>query len=105
MERNRGAAGWGFEPLQKGRMFIPTLHDINNAPWPYDGEIDNGFIGAMRTSCSVFYRDDVLDMFSLAGTPKRMEREDIVSILRTASDSDSISEQTADCPSLQRDFV
>jgi len=66
-EQNRGAAGWGFEPLQKGRMFIPTKHDISNAPWPYDGEIDNGFIGAMRTSCSVFYRDDVMGYVFLGG--------------------------------------
>ena len=66
-EINRGAAGWAFEPLQKGRTFFPNLHDVNNAPWPYDGEIDNGFIGAMRTACSVFYRDDVFGYVFLGG--------------------------------------
>jgi hypothetical protein len=66
-EQNRGAAAWGFEPLQKGRTFFPGLHDVNNAPWPYDGEIDNGFIGALRTACTVFYRDDVLGYTFLGG--------------------------------------
>ena len=66
-EINRGAAGWAFEPLQRGRTFFPQLHDVNNAPWPYDGEIDNGFIGAMRTSCSVLYRDDVFGYVFLGG--------------------------------------
>jgi hypothetical protein len=66
-EENRGAAAWGFEPLQKGRTFFPKLHDVNNAPWPYDGEIDNGFIGALRTACTVFYRDDVLGYTFLGG--------------------------------------
>ncbi|MBQ3955008.1 MAG: hypothetical protein II680_03905, partial [Clostridia bacterium] len=62
-----GAAGWAFEPLRKGRTFFPNFHDVNNAPWPYDGEIDNGFIGAMRTSCSVYYRDDVFGFVFLGG--------------------------------------
>ena len=66
-EINRGAAGWAFEPLRKGRTFFPNFHDVNNAPWPYDGEIDNGFIGAMRTSCSVYYRDDVFGFVFLGG--------------------------------------
>ena len=66
-EENRGAAAWGFEPLQKGKTFFPRLHDVNNAPWPYDGEIDNGFIGALRTACTVFYRDDVLGYSFLGG--------------------------------------
>ena len=66
-EENRGAAAWGFEPLQNGRTFFPRLHDVNNAPWPYDGEIDNGFIGALRTACTVFYRDDVLGYTFLGG--------------------------------------
>ncbi len=72
-EINRGAAGWAFEPLQKGRTFFPNLHDVNNAPWPYDGEIDNGFIGAMRTSCSVLYRDEVFGMVFLGGHMEETE--------------------------------
>ncbi|MCC6805024.1 MAG: hypothetical protein IT319_19235 [Anaerolineae bacterium] len=45
---NDGAAGWGFEPEKYSTPWdgIPQGRGI----WSYDGEIDNGFIGAIQAA-------------------------------------------------------
>lgn len=66
-DRNKGAAGWAFEPEREGRMWLKKDMLAQRGPWRYDGEIDNGFQGALRTACSVCYEDHTFGLVYLGG--------------------------------------
>jgi hypothetical protein len=65
-EENEGAAAWGFEPEKFGPKG-------SRGPWRFDGEIDNGLSGALRTSCTVVVDDPIFGLFAYGGDISRHE--------------------------------
>lgn len=76
-EKNQGAAGWAYEPEYRHLIWVGDW--IGTSPWKYDGEIDSGFSGAMRTACSVLYEDSIFGIVYLGGHMEQ-DREGITLI-------------------------
>jgi hypothetical protein len=66
-----GAAGWGFNPAKDGATWIPGDRTQARGLWPYDGEIDNGFSGALRASATVVANDPVFGLIAYGGNVAR----------------------------------
>jgi hypothetical protein len=62
---NDGAAGWQFMSQKHGRAWMGT--DVPRGPWHYDGEIDLGFGGALRSAATVITKDPLFDWIAYGG--------------------------------------
>lgn len=65
-KENDGAAGWQFMSAKYGRAWMGA--DVARGPWPYDGEIDLGFGGALRMAATVLTRDPIFNWVAYGGT-------------------------------------
>ena len=70
-KENDGAAGWGFNPAKYGSTWIPGIKMLPRGLWPYDGEIDSGFSGALRSSATIVVDDPVFGLFAYGGDVAR----------------------------------
>ena len=61
-QENDGAAGWAFEPGK----YVTTWNGKTQGRgiWAYDGEIDNGFLGALRTAAAVVVDDPIFGLIA-----------------------------------------
>lgn len=64
-KENDGAAGWAFEPMLYANSWIGKQQ--LRGPWMYDGEIDLGFGGAIRTAATVVVKDKIFGWAALGG--------------------------------------
>jgi hypothetical protein len=64
-KENDGAAGWAFEPMLYASTWIGKQQ--LRGPWMYDGEIDLGFGGALRTAATIVLNDSVFGWTALGG--------------------------------------
>jgi hypothetical protein len=62
---NDGAAGWQYMPEKYGRAWMGDSEP--RGAWRYDGEIDLGFIGALRMASTILTRDPVFDWVAYGG--------------------------------------
>jgi hypothetical protein len=67
-KQNDGAAGWQFMSAKQGHAWIGM--DVPRGPWPYDGEIDLGFGGALRMAATILTRDPVFGWIAYGGLLK-----------------------------------
>ena len=70
-KENDGGAGGGFEPLALGRAWLGNK--LVHGSWWYDGEIDLGFSGALRTAATVVTDDPIFGLFAYGGDLKRAQ--------------------------------
>ncbi len=64
-KENDGAAGWAFEPMLYANSWIGKQQ--LRGPWMYDGEIDLGFGGALRTGATIVFNDSIFGWTALGG--------------------------------------
>lgn len=64
-KENDGAAGWAFEPQKYATPWIQKPQ--GRGPWFYDGEIDLGFGGAVRTAATVITNDPIFGLVAYGG--------------------------------------
>jgi hypothetical protein len=64
-QTNDGAAGWQFMSAKFGHAWMGA--DVPRGPWPYDGEIDLGFGGALRSSATVLTKDPIFGWMAYGG--------------------------------------
>jgi hypothetical protein len=64
-EENDGASGWAFTPEKYGSMWIRKNN--GRGTWYYDGEIDLGYIGALRTAATIVADDPLFGLFAYGG--------------------------------------
>ncbi|WP_340111498.1 DUF5695 domain-containing protein [Maribellus mangrovi] len=64
-KENDGASGWAFEPQKYTRNWMQKTQ--GRGPWSYDGEIDLGYCGALRTAATVVSNDEVFGMVAYGG--------------------------------------
>lgn len=64
-KENDGASGWAFEPQQYASTWIQKPQ--GRGPWFYDGEIDLGFGGAVRTAATVVTNDPIFGLVAYGG--------------------------------------
>jgi hypothetical protein len=64
-KENDGAAGWQFMSAKFGQAWMGA--DVPRGPWPYDGEIDLGFGGALRMAATVLTRDPIFGWVAYGG--------------------------------------
>ena len=62
---NDGASGWAFEPMLHATSWIQRKQ--NRGPWYYDGEIDLGYGGALRTAATVVVNDPDFGWYAYGG--------------------------------------
>jgi len=62
-----GAAAWGFNPAKYGATWIRGDRLQIRGPWPYDGEIDSGFSGALRAAATIVVDDPVFGVIAYGG--------------------------------------
>jgi uncharacterized protein DUF5695 len=65
-KENDGAAGGGFEPRPWGRAWLGNK-EMGRGSWWYDGEIDLGFSGALRTAATVVSDDPIFGLYAYGG--------------------------------------
>jgi hypothetical protein len=65
-KENDGAAGWQFMSAKHGRAWMGA--DVPRGPWPYDGEIDLGFGGALRMAATILTHDPIFGWVAYGGT-------------------------------------
>ncbi|MCF7975786.1 MAG: hypothetical protein K9N55_18355 [Phycisphaerae bacterium] len=75
-QANDGAAGWQFMSQKYGRAWMGT--EVARGPWHYDGEIDLGFGGALRSAATVITQDPIFGWMAYGGAMK--EDGDILSV-------------------------
>jgi hypothetical protein len=70
--QNDGAAGWQFQSSKVGGGWMasqaPGEYRIPRGPWNYDGEIDLGYGGALRSAATLVTNDPVFGWFAYGGT-------------------------------------
>jgi hypothetical protein len=66
---NDGGASGGFEPAALGRAWLGNK--LVHGAWWYDGEIDLGFSGALRSAATVVADDPLFGLIAYGGTLKR----------------------------------
>lgn len=70
-KENDGAAGWQFMSAKVGRAWMGSSYpggvQVPRGPWYYDGEIDLGFGGALRTAATVITRDPIFGWIAYGG--------------------------------------
>lgn len=64
-KENDGAAGWQFMSEKFGHAWMGT--DVPRGPWRYDGEIDLGFSGALRSAATIVTRDETFGWIAYGG--------------------------------------
>ena len=64
-KENDGAAGWQFMAAKFGHAWMGA--DVPRGPWHYDGEIDLGFSGALRSAATVVSRDEIFGWVAYGG--------------------------------------
>jgi Family of unknown function (DUF5695)/F5/8 type C domain len=65
-KENDGGAGGGFEPRPWGRAWLGNKA-MGHGSWWYDGEIDLGFSGALRTAATVVSDDPIFGLYAYGG--------------------------------------
>jgi hypothetical protein len=60
-----GATGWSFMAAKQGRAWIGK--QVERGPWFYDGEIDLGYGGALRSSATVLTNDRLFGWLAYGG--------------------------------------
>ena len=65
-KNNDGGASGGFEARPWGRIWFGNFQTPRGA-WPYSGEIDLGFTGALRTSATIVARDPIFGLYAYGG--------------------------------------
>jgi hypothetical protein len=60
-----GATGWSFMAAKSGRAWIGK--QVERGPWFYDGEIDLGYGGALRSSATVLTNDRLFGWLAYGG--------------------------------------
>ncbi|HEY3414924.1 MAG TPA: DUF5695 domain-containing protein [Armatimonadota bacterium] len=68
-EKNDGAAAWAYEPLKVAKPWYGLPQ--GRGAWGYDGEIDHGFMGALRTAATIVVNDPVFGLFAYGGSVTR----------------------------------
>ncbi|QES89117.1 DUF5695 domain-containing protein [Rhizosphaericola mali] len=63
---NDGASGWAFEPQRQNRTWLNMVQ--RRGPWVYDGEIDLGFTGALRSARTILTMEPDWGMYVYGGT-------------------------------------
>ena len=74
-KENDGAAGWQFISSKVGNAWMYSSYNPGRAdpvfeprgPWHYDGEIDLGFGGALRSAATVLTCDPIFGWFAYGG--------------------------------------
>lgn len=61
-----GTTGWSFMAAKSGRSWIGK--QVERGPWFYDGEIDLGYGGALRSSATVLTHDKLFGWYVYGGT-------------------------------------
>jgi Family of unknown function (DUF5695) len=69
-KNNDGGASGGFEPRPWGHAWLGNK-EMGRGPWWYDGEIDLGFLGALRTAATVVVDDPIFKLYALGGDLQR----------------------------------
>jgi hypothetical protein len=64
-KENDGATGWAFTPEKHGPMWIRK--DNRRGAWFYDGEIELGYAGALRTAATIVADDPLFGLFAYGG--------------------------------------
>ncbi|MCL6641172.1 MAG: UDP-N-acetylglucosamine 2-epimerase (non-hydrolyzing) [Candidatus Rokubacteria bacterium] len=64
-KENDGASGWAFLPEKYGPMWIRK--EQGRGAWFYDGEIDLGYGGALRTAATIVTDDPLFGLFAYGG--------------------------------------
>lgn len=72
-EENDGGAGGGFEPRPWGRAWLGNK-GMGHGSWWYDGEIDLGFSGALRTAATVVSDDPIFGWYAYGGELRKNGR-------------------------------
>jgi hypothetical protein len=65
-KENDGGASGGFEPRPWGRAWLGDK-EMGRGPWWYSGEIDLGFVGALRAAATVVVDDPIFGLFAYGG--------------------------------------
>ncbi len=65
-KENDGAAGWQFMSSKYGHAWMGA--DVPRGPWNYDGEIDLGFGGALRSAATIAAKDPIFGWIAYGGT-------------------------------------
>lgn len=65
-KKNDGGAGGGFEPRPWGHAWLGNKA-MGHGSWWYDGEIDLGFSGALRTAATVVSDDPIFGLYAYGG--------------------------------------
>jgi hypothetical protein len=63
---NDGGAGGGFEPRPWGHAWLGNKA-MGHGAWWYDGEIDLGFSGGLRTAATVVSDDPIFGLYAYGG--------------------------------------
>lgn len=69
-KNNDGGASGGFEPRPWGYAWLGNK-EMGRGPWWYDGEIDLGFLGALRTAATVVVDDPIFKLYAYGGELRR----------------------------------
>jgi hypothetical protein len=69
-KNNDGGASGGFEPRPWGHAWLGNK-EMGRGPWWYDGEIDLGFLGALRTAATVVVDDPIFKLYAYGGELRR----------------------------------
>jgi hypothetical protein len=72
-KNNDGGASGGFEPRPWGYAWLGNK-EMGRGPWWYDGEIDLGFLGALRTAATVVVDDPIFGFYAYGGELRRDEK-------------------------------
>ena len=82
-KENDGAAGWQFMSAKVGSAWMGSSYpggvQVPRGPWYYDGEIDLGFGGALRSAATVITRDPIFDWIAYGG--ELQEKENMLSVI------------------------
>ena len=65
-KNNDGAAAWAYEPQKVATPWDGIKQ--GRGAWTYDGEIDHGFMGALRTAATIVVNDPVFGLFAYGGS-------------------------------------
>ena len=60
---NDGAAAWAYEPQQTGKMWCNSAV-IGRWGWNYDGEIDHGLMGGLRSAATIVSSDPIFGLIA-----------------------------------------
>ncbi|MFC1600842.1 DUF5695 domain-containing protein [Candidatus Sumerlaeota bacterium] len=65
-KKNDGASGWAFKPEKFGAIWLQGRLMPRGA-WYYDGEIDLGYIGALRSAGTIVTEDPLFGLIAYGG--------------------------------------